>query len=367
MNDTNQTSEADTKVRGVAGGKSQAYANLESYAYWYWEVHPYLSLIVCTFGIATNIVNIVILTRKKMLSSINTILTGIAISDIVTMMEYLPYALHFYILTDIDDLTKRHTFGWSTYLVVHSCLSNTTHTISIWLGVCMAIVRYIFIRSKGNSRWNLDIYKACILVAVVYLLSVVVFIPNYMTTEVQPSFHEASNTTIYRIKNLEIYLKNTSILNAVNVWIFITVGKIVPCCLITIFGGLLLRTLQESRKLAENLKGSSFTERIQQHKRTTSMLLAIIAMFILAELPSGILAVVSVFVEDFFMSYYLLVADTLDIVSLLNNAVNFVMYCSMSRQFRECLCEMILNMCNKKARTRDYRAVSNKTTQISAV
>ncbi|KAK3594158.1 hypothetical protein CHS0354_026570, partial [Potamilus streckersoni] len=324
MNDTNQTSEADTNERGVAGVNSQAYVNLEAYAYWYWEVHPYLSLIVCTFGIATNIANIIILTRKKMLSSINTILTGIAISDIITMVEYIPYALHFYILTDIGDLPKRHTLGWSTYLAVHSCLSNTTHTISIWLGVCMAIVRYIFIRSRGNSGWNLDINRACILVAVIYTVSVIVFIPNYITTEVQPSFHATSNTTIYRIKNLEIHMRNTSIINAVNVWVFITVGKIVPCCLIAIFGGLLLRTLQESRQLAENLKGPSSTERMKQHERTTSMLLAIIAMFILAELPSGILAVVSVFVEDFFMSYYLLVADTLDIVSLLNNIVNFV-------------------------------------------
>ena len=43
----------------------------------YRGVHGYISLIVCIFGIVTNILNIVVLTRKEMNSSpINRILTG---------------------------------------------------------------------------------------------------------------------------------------------------------------------------------------------------------------------------------------------------------------------------------------------------
>ena len=74
------------------------------------------------------------------------------------------------------------------------------------------------------------------------------------------------------------------------------------------------------------------------------MLLAIMAMFIIASFPVAILVLISVFVDRFFMDYYMLFADTLDILSLINNAINFVMYCSMSRQFRDSLCET-LPMC----------------------
>lgn len=81
--------------------KSRLYQNLESYAHAYWCIHPYISLIICSFGIITNMVNIAILCRKKMVNSINCILTGIAISDIVTMMDYVPYAVHFYLLTGL--------------------------------------------------------------------------------------------------------------------------------------------------------------------------------------------------------------------------------------------------------------------------
>lgn len=81
---------------------SAMYRNLESYALAYWHIHPYISLVMCTFGISTNIVNIAILCQKKMRNTINCVLTGIAISDIITMLDYAPYAMHFYLLTDLS-------------------------------------------------------------------------------------------------------------------------------------------------------------------------------------------------------------------------------------------------------------------------
>ena len=342
MNNSSDVSPVeDGTMSGTESTKTAMYQNLEMYALGYWHVHPYLSLIICTFGISTNLVNIVILTRKKMLNSINCVLTGIAISDIITMVDYIPYVIHFYLMTDIGDTPRRYTYTWSLYMAVHSCLSVVTHTISIWLAVCMSAMRYVFIRSRGNSKWNLDIGKTCLLVISVYCLSVLIFIPNYIVTEMKPVFLPKFNATIYKIKNLEIYLENTSTVNAINVWTFIVIGKLVPCCFISLFGGLLLRTLRESKKLSESLKQTSCSQRMKAHKRTTLMLLTIVLMFLIAELPSAILVFVCVFVKGFFMDYYLLFADTLDILSLTNNAVNFIMYCSMSRQFRECLCETL--------------------------
>ena len=197
--------------------------------------------------------------------------------------------------------------------------------------------RYVFIRTRGKR--NLTINTTVILIVLVYILSIVVFIPNYIVTEVEPVYQPAYNTTIYRMKNLVIYFKNSSAINTVNVWSFILIGKVLPCFLISLFGGLLLRTLGDSKRLSESLKQTQCSQRMRAHKRTTVMLLVIIVMFIVAELPSGILVLVSAFVDGFFMDYYLLFADTLEIVSLINNAVNFIMYCSMSRQFRECLTE----------------------------
>lgn len=82
--------------------KSQMYQNLENYGHAYWNIHPYLSLIICVFGVSTNLVNVFILCQDKMRNSINCILTGIAVSDIMTMLDYIPFAVQFYLLTGIS-------------------------------------------------------------------------------------------------------------------------------------------------------------------------------------------------------------------------------------------------------------------------
>lgn len=153
-------------------------------------------------------------------------------------------------------------------------------------------------------------------------------------------------------------------MNAINVWLFIIVGKLLPCILICVFGCLLLRTLRQSQQLTESLKLTSTSRRMRAHKRTTVMLLAIMTMFMISELPSAVLVLISVFRDGFFMDYYMLFADTLDILSLINNAINFIMYCIMSRQFRDCLCDT-LPMCNNNI-SRQYHAANTFTSNGNA-
>jgi len=197
----------------------------------------------------------------------------------------------------------------------------------------------LFIRSRG--RWNLSIARTRLLVVGVYTFVVIVTLPNYMVTKLEPIFIPQYNTTVYRIKSLKIYLGDSTVMNAVNVWLYVLVGKLLPLCLICVFGCLLLKTIRHSVQLTESLKMTTCSRRMRAHKRTTIMLLAIMAMFIISELPSAILVLISIFKENFFIDYYLLFADTLDILSLINNAFNFIMYCIMSRQFRDSLCETL--------------------------
>ena len=67
------------------------------YPYRYWGIHGYVSLTICAFGILTNLFNVVILTRQSMRTPINTILTAIALCDLLTICSYIPYVSHFYI------------------------------------------------------------------------------------------------------------------------------------------------------------------------------------------------------------------------------------------------------------------------------
>jgi hypothetical protein len=69
--------------------------------------------------------------------------------------------------------------------------------------------------------------------------------------------------------------------------------------------------------------------------RTTKMLVAVLMLFFLTEFPQGILGLLSVVLgRCFFRTCYYLFGEVMDILALLNGAINFILYCSMSRQFR---------------------------------
>lgn len=110
---------------------------LKTYSNAYRAIHGYLSFTICVFGIMANILNITVLTRKNMVSSINAILTGIAVADMLLMFSYLPYAYHNYI-RDISE-KERYSYEWAIFNLFMTHYALVTHTISTWLTVTVAI------------------------------------------------------------------------------------------------------------------------------------------------------------------------------------------------------------------------------------
>ena len=65
------------------------------------------------------------------------------------------------------------------------------------------------------------------------------------------------------------------------------------------------------------------------------MLVAVLLLFLITEIPQGILGLLSGVLGDcFFRNCYHNFGEVMDILALINGAINFILYCSMSRQFR---------------------------------
>lgn len=73
----------------------------------------------------------------------------------------------------------------------------------------------------------------------------------------------------------------------------------------------------------------------KQTDRTTRMLVVVLLLFLITEIPQGILGLLSAALGDcFFRNCYHKFGELMDILALLNGSINFILYCSMSRQFR---------------------------------
>ncbi|VDM61699.1 unnamed protein product [Angiostrongylus costaricensis] len=118
----------------------------------------------------------------------------------------------------------------------------------------------------------------------------------------------------------------------VNFWMAACVLKLVPCVLLTVFMTLLVRMLIEARERRLRLSGGVATGN-SQAERTTAMLTGIVAVFLITELPQGILGL-AVGVNPRLMFIINPLGNFFDLLSLINSAVNFVLCALMSHVFR---------------------------------
>ncbi|CAH8501379.1 unnamed protein product [Schistosoma intercalatum] len=103
-------------------------------------------------------------------------------------------------------------------------------------------------------------------------------------------------------------------------------------------------TLLKKRNTFEN-------EREKAENRMTKFLLAIVFIFMITLLPQAILLFLSGLVGDCFTdTVYNALGDFMDLLTIVNNGINFILYCSMSHQFRTTFiqfCTRIFKICKK--------------------
>ncbi|CAH1783972.1 unnamed protein product [Owenia fusiformis] len=334
-------------------GPTEGLAGLKAFNDWYTGIHGHLSVFVCILGIVANILNIIVLTRKNMINSVNCILTWLAIADLLTMMSYLPFALYFYCLTGPDE-TYGHSYNWVAFILFHNCFSITSHTIAMWLTVSLAIFRYIIVCHHSIGPTMCSMLRAKITITAVYISTAIICIPQYISyeiTKLAPNKTSYNSTNAYWFVESEIVRKTDGGLLKGNYWLYGVVIKLTPCVLLTVLSILLIIAMRQADKRRQRLLTQgrrAESERTHESNRTTAMLVAIVLFFVITELPQGILAMLSGISNYIFINVYVMLADIMDMLILLNSAANFIMYCIMSRQFRNTFKEVILKPCIQK-------------------
>lgn len=349
----------DDSDASAAGAGAEAMDHLKRFSEWYADFHGYISLIVCIIGVLCNLFNIAVLTRKELINTTSYLLTALAVADLLTMLSYIPYALHFHVLYGTPSSPDRNCYPWIVFLWFHVNFSLTTHTASIWFGVLISAFRYSYIRTTTDTASvamvRLQMRRVSWALAIVCTLTVVVLLPNYVSLRIVEELHPDDNRTMYEVTSV-----NSSewildeVMTQLNFWTHALVIKIIPCGLMSIFGFLLIQTMTVSHRRGKELKGASAgqkSRRAKRHQRTTAMLVTIILLFLATELPQGVLALLSGLDSEFFERYYVPLGDIMDIVALVNNGINFALYCSMSKRFRltflalfcPCFCKKLPN------------------------
>jgi hypothetical protein len=108
--------------------------SLVRYKTLYRNYHGLISSFVCIFGLTCNLFNIIVLTRPLMRSSTNTILTSLALSDLIKMLFVLPSAILFYCLQENEHKSEPdYSSNFQvTFYMIQMLVTLTLHCISTW-------------------------------------------------------------------------------------------------------------------------------------------------------------------------------------------------------------------------------------------
>lgn len=143
------------------------------------------------------------------------------------------------------------------------------------------------------------------------------------------------NVTLYYVNVSD--LATSTYLADINFWVYSVVIKILPCVALTVLSLRLICALLEAKRRRAKLTGAGrkSADKERQTDRTTRMLLAVLMLFLITEFPQGILGLLTLLLgKRFFQDCYQNMGEVMDMLALVNSAINFILYCVMSRQFR---------------------------------
>ncbi|KAK5645400.1 hypothetical protein RI129_006700 [Pyrocoelia pectoralis] len=329
------------------------FCELKTFYNTYRNIHGYLSIMVCVFGSIANVLNVCVLSRREMRSPTNSILRGLAVADLLVMIEYIPFSCHVYFDPDARFTASYFSYGWALFMTFHALFGQVFHFISICLTVILAIWRFIIITKSHKNRGWCTPQRTTITIILTYFLCPLVCLPLYMSLDIteQATFVNGSGRIIPKMQlvnytdekyNATLYVLNYGKFKEISFWVYGVVIKLVPCILLTILSQRIISALVEAKQRRRNLLASNIKplktsrqNKEQQTDRTTRMLLAVLFLFLITEFPQAILGLLSVSIgPEFEMQCYNPLGDLMDILALTNSAINFILYCSMSRQFR---------------------------------
>uniref|UniRef100_A0A0K0DFJ1 G_PROTEIN_RECEP_F1_2 domain-containing protein n=1 Tax=Angiostrongylus cantonensis TaxID=6313 RepID=A0A0K0DFJ1_ANGCA len=294
-------------------------------------------LILCLSGSVGHLVSITTLT--SMMNPTNAFLISMSCSQLALCANFL-YSTLFKWAS--DELCVPLFFSYYMVKTMHISvtLSVLVHMAGVFHVVALSIIRYCSLSRLANinSSQQWFTYQRCRIALVIIFVSVAVIgIPLHFTSKVVMVDENESCTVRYpALRNTTTYQLQFSsfpYLHTMNFWLFNFCSKIIPSVILCVMTFLILNQLKQIQQLSARFMN---VKRDKQHQRTTKMILIIMFVFIIVELPQGLLAVLSTVTDLQLISA---LGDFTEMITLLTSCVIFALFCLMNGKIRSAFME----------------------------
>ncbi|XP_065209226.1 G-protein coupled receptor dmsr-1-like isoform X2 [Planococcus citri] len=324
------------------------------------NISGYADIPICIIGAVFNLFNVLVYTRKNMISPASTIFTHLSFIDLLVLLAYVPFSWQQYIRKKDEALPYKMVL----FSLLCNDLSVLLHAISIWLTIMLAVWRYIaVVHPLKEVQWcNMKATRN--LVATGYVLCTVLCIPLFSSQTIEEEIENGQTVYLVVFRDNPVMYSLTFVIHGVLL-------KLMPSLVLAFVSYRLIVTLLISKKRHHKLTSSSVLQktpenikRKQKVDRSTKILLAVLGLFLIAEAPLGILGLLNaIYRHSKYYECYDNLGRILDTVALINTSVTFVVYYLMSQQFKKTF-ESLFGRFNSIYSRKDViaRRVSGNTT-----
>ncbi|TRY77365.1 hypothetical protein TCAL_06951 [Tigriopus californicus] len=290
-------------------------------------VHGFLICIVSIIGLLGNIICLAVLSKDAMRNSINCLLMGVAIIDLVLITSA---GVLFSLPTLETFLVEHHgvSYGWLdlyrfTPLVYP--MAMTAQTASVYLTVAIAFERYIVVCRPFLSRQVCTLGRSQRCVVAIIICSLLYNITRFFEYElVQDTVDWDGNTTLVYLRSSEMRENPLYVKIYIN-WMYMVFMYMLPFSILLFLN---LRIGWELRRA--RLARIHMTSAQKNEEGCAIMLIIVVMIFMLFNAP----AMVSNIIEAFgFEAVELTQVSNLLVV--VNSSVNIFVYNIFSRKFRQ--------------------------------
>ncbi|KAF1753734.1 hypothetical protein GCK72_020291 [Caenorhabditis remanei] len=261
----------------------------------------FLSIIGLTF----TVFHLYVLTRKGMMtSSIFSIMIGIGVCDAMSMMIAI-YDEHIIEQLYGDECTPPVSLFILRCYWILNALRQTVIRSSLWLGVLMALIRYLSLKFVTRPKFQrmLRISYGFYATGISFALSSVLSTLNFVKTKAvengfwRPSekcdvqIENGSTLVIYGLRDSDVFSANDGFYLRIFTLVNSISSKFLPCIVFPVVTILLIIEIHETKKKV-------LTSSLTIAERTTSLVIFMAITFFIASFPAGVFTFFSVMYTD---------------------------------------------------------------------
>ena len=320
--------------------------------------------ILCFPGIVGNVLSLIVLFHRNMATSTNVFLAALAISDTLKLIND---SLYFVVILlkrtngDPGGMVMANLYPYAHFVF------NVAVCVTAWLTVSIALERYIYICHPTKAVSMCTIPRARYISITVFVVMILITIPSWLRYQATHVVDTRLNISCYIVEPTELGYNH--VFMTPYTWIQNLLRSIVPLVVLIILNTKIINELRRERIKGKSLSGKN---------RITLIMIIIIIVFLVCITPDAVMSMFFGFgyaEEDDIVRGIREITDSL---LTANSAFNFVLYSTMSQQFRDTFrlifgCESTQkqprrrsgkNKVMKKGKIESGKTISNKITRL---